>query len=183
MRTIGHAPGRVSELPSALVRPPVKIVRLVFVPSGRPWGSRRPFMHDRISHCECSYWQVHKTIRHWGDPAPGSPEISPHSPASPERMRGGSLSQSSGPGRGTASPGREAGESGVRVVALAGLRVRLAGDGDSGPGLVRSRQEYRLRARPARRSRWRSCSKTKVSQTAPAAGDGRSASTRKPTRG
>ncbi len=94
-------------------------------------------MHDRISQCECSYRHARKTIRHWDDPAFGSPEISPHSQASPERVHGGSLSQSSGPGRGTTVRGRGTGESGVRFAALAGPKVRLAGDGDSGAGLMR----------------------------------------------
>lgn len=35
------------------------------------------------------------------------------------------------------SPGRVAGESGVRAVAFAGPKVRLVDDGDSGPGYVR----------------------------------------------
>lgn len=97
-------------------------------------------MHDRVSLCKCSYWQVHETTRHWGDPAPGSSKISPHSPASPVGMHGGSLSESSAPGRCAASPGSVAGESGARAVTLAGRRVHLAGGRDSGPGLVRCRQ-------------------------------------------
>ena len=83
---------QVSELPSALAHPPVQIVRLVFVPIRTASGTRRPFMLNRISHCECSYGRVQKTIRHWDDPAPGSPEISAHSPASPNGMRDRALS-------------------------------------------------------------------------------------------
>jgi hypothetical protein len=130
----------VFEHPRARARSPVRALSLVVVPSGRRWGTRRPSMHDRISLCKCSHWRMHETIRPWDDPAPGSPEMSAHAPASPAGMPGGCSSQSGEPGRGAAAPGTVAGECSLRAVALAGLRVRLAGDGDWGPGLVRRRQ-------------------------------------------
>ena len=155
---------QVSELPPALAHPPVQIVRLVFVPIRTASGTRHHFMLNRFSHCECSYWLVHNTIRPWGDPAPGSPEISAHSPASPNGMRDRALSQSSGPGRGTTVRGRGTGESGVPGVAVAGPKVRLAGDGDSGAGLIRcgrarsaspARRQTSLAIRHRAGSRWK----------------------------
>jgi hypothetical protein len=127
----------VSRLPSALARPPVQIFRLVFIPIRPALGSRRSLMLNRISLCKCSYWQARETIRPSGDPTPGSPQISPHSLASPEGTRAGSLSQGSGPGCCTIAPGVGAGGGSVCGASLAGRDRRLFGDEDSGPGLVR----------------------------------------------
>jgi len=103
MRAICAIARQVSEHPSALAHPTVQISRLVFVPSGRPPGTRRQSMHDRISQCKSPYGRVHEMIRHWGDLAPSSPEVSPHSTASPREIHAWCSSQSGGRGRCTAA--------------------------------------------------------------------------------